>query len=541
MTIPNLPKLILAASLLLQGCSVMKESKFISADPEGLNEWQIEGTVKLDNNNETATYFRYTNVDGDYKLTLNIDDPMGEPQAVLSGNIEGGEKPTLTAKGGEIEEIAMSIRNSIPMEHFSYWMRELPATDDAVLTQSETGRISNIQESGWDLQYEDHMEVGSYVLPEQLVMEKGEFHAELELVRAEIGYLTSPCPGTSGTRSGVSSIEEPNVNNVKILVPNDGSAPLPRRIKKTDFCNQLFKVHGKIPNQRIGLYGPDSMMWKLSSKLAPGGMGAGRALLLQTAHPWITAAIDEHSIVRYDPLERARRTFVNVFTLVFGSMPQVMASAHKMHKTHAEIEGKMTHHAGAFEKGSEYMANEINSMIWVHSTLWETLMVMYEEVEGPVSAVDKEQYYQETKLFAMIFGIPEEALPQSWDEFSAYNKAMWNSPQLTVTENARTLRDDLFNPPNWLMTFPLWIQEMVTVAHMPAKLREGYEMEYGLWEKFNNAWLMAGAKFGSWILPDYFGVSPLRHEADARLEGTRVSAYHRGLIKTLLGTERLVN
>ena len=114
-------------------------------------------------------------------------------------------------------------------------------------------------------------------------------------------------------------------------------------------------------------------------------------MLLQTAHPWITAAIDEHSIVRYDPLERARRTFVNVFTLVFGSMPQVMASAHKMHKTHAEIEGKMTHHAGAFEKGSEYMANEINSMIWVHSTLWETLMVMDEEIEGTVSAKDKEQ------------------------------------------------------------------------------------------------------------------------------------------------------
>lgn len=172
------------------------------------------------------------------------------------------------------------------------------------------------------------------------------------------------------------------------------------------------------------------MMWKLSRAGMPGAFGAGRALLLQLAHPWVTASIDEHSVVRDDPLGRARRTFQHVGTMVYGSMPQVMTSANQVRDIHEEIEGEVPMDSGAFKRGSEYRANEVAAMIWVHATLWETLAYMYEKMEGELTQAEKDQFYEETKLFAMLFGVPEQALPKDWNAFMAYNRAMWASPSL---------------------------------------------------------------------------------------------------------------
>jgi uncharacterized protein (DUF2236 family) len=40
-----------------------------------------------------------------------------------------------------------------------------------------------------------------------------------------------------------------------------------------------------------GIFGPQSMTWRINREAAI-FLGAGRALLLQLAHPWIAAAIE---------------------------------------------------------------------------------------------------------------------------------------------------------------------------------------------------------------------------------------------------------
>lgn len=291
----------------------------------------------------------------------------------------------------------------------------------------------------------------------------------------------------------------------------------------------------------MGLYGPDSMMWRLTSRVTPAAMGAGRALLLQTAHPWITAGIDEHSIVRYDPLERGRRTFIYVSTLVYGSMPQVMSAAHTVHKIHNAIEGQIPYEAGAFKKGSDYGANEVSAMIWVSATLWDTLVRMYEEYEEPLTDNEKDQFYEEIKLFNMMFGIPESAMPRDWAAFVDYNETMWYSPQLTVTENAKALKEDLFNQNSILLAFPLWVQEVATAVNLPAPVREQYDMDYGLWYTLNYyGWIKPSSKLYNWLMPDSIAVNPVYHEAQARLRGERVGWYQQKIISAA-GVERLVN
>lgn len=537
---------LLALALVFQGCSSLKESHFVPKSPEGMSEWRVEGKFSLFSDDEKSkSYFYYQQIGENYELAVLMDERVGDPQAVIRGNVFEPGSETVDASGGaEALAVAEHLKSSISTANLSYWLRGLPATEEAVLYQEDLYEPERIEEAGWDIDFRDYMSLqGSYRLPSEIKFEADDKTLVMEMVRGDTGFLTYPCEqGVSEAAVAASAEPASDSDVVSQLVPRDGTAPLPRWINEVDFCRQLAKVHdNKLPNSREGLFGPDSMMWKLDGLGAPPAFGAGRALLLQVAHPWVTAGIDQHSDVRNDPLGRARRTFYHISSMVFGSMPQAMASANQVRDIHEEIDGKMTEEAGAFHYDSEYRANEINAMIWVHATLWETVVHMYEKLEHKLTPEEKDQFYEETKLFAMLFGIPESALPANWEEFMAYNEAMWNSPQLTVTPNALQLKKDLFDPKSIWMIMPLWGQEIITSAELPPRIRDQYEMKYGWWQKFNYGWIRAATWTAQVLMPKSMEYHPIYHEAQARLEGKRLGGYNQWLIEGFFDKERIVN
>jgi uncharacterized protein (DUF2236 family) len=56
-----------------------------------------------------------------------------------------------------------------------------------------------------------------------------------------------------------------------------------------------------------------------------------------------------------------------------------------------------------------------------------------------VTPQQREQYYRESQLFAGLFGIPKECLPQDWTAFANYFSAMLQSEILSVSERTRTM------------------------------------------------------------------------------------------------------
>src|SRR3954447_25818651 len=77
-----------------------------------------------------------------------------------------------------------------------------------------------------------------------------------------------------------------------------------------------------------GVFGAGSTIWQVDRE-ALVFLGAGRALLLQLAHPWVSTAIAEHSTALSDPIGRFHRTFEIIFTLVFGSLEQALATSRR--------------------------------------------------------------------------------------------------------------------------------------------------------------------------------------------------------------------
>ena len=68
---------------------------------------------------------------------------------------------------------------------------------------------------------------------------------------------------------------------------------------------------------------------------------AGRAALLQLAHPWVAASLDQHSLLLEKPIARFHNTFRVVFTMIFGSADQALRAARSLHQLHTRIRGEI--------------------------------------------------------------------------------------------------------------------------------------------------------------------------------------------------------
>ncbi|MBV8131849.1 MAG: DUF2236 domain-containing protein [Alphaproteobacteria bacterium] len=266
-----------------------------------------------------------------------------------------------------------------------------------------------------------------------------------------------------------------------------------------------------------GPFGPSSMMWHIDKEAAI-FLGAGRALLLQLAHPWIATAIAQHSRTLADPIGRFHRTFSAMFTMVFGTTAQALAVARRLHLRHARVSGILAEAAGPFAAGSRYEANDVAALRWVHATLIDTALTAYQLLCPPLSGEERERYWTEARLFAAFFGIPHDALPQSWADFAADNERMWRSDVLSVNDQARTIAGAILSGAGTWLPIPSWYRAL-TARLLPARLREEFELSYGEGEHRKTERALAVLRrLYPWVPARLRYVGPYQ-EACARLAG----------------------
>ncbi|XSC48198.1 oxygenase MpaB family protein [Bradyrhizobium sp. RDT10] len=243
-----------------------------------------------------------------------------------------------------------------------------------------------------------------------------------------------------------------------------------------DFENSLNSVRAAAAGPAAGIFGPDSLTWRVDREAAV-FLGGGRALLLQLAHPWVAAAISEHSRTFADPVGRFHRTFNITFTMVFGTLDQALAASRRLHRRHAVVTGTLPQAAGRFEAGSAYSANEVSALRWVHATLVETALQTHDLVLPALTNSEREQYWAEAKLYAALFGIRPADLPADWTSFAAYTEAMTQSDSLAVSPAARDIAEQIFSGRTGLHV-PRWYRAL-TAHLLPKRLREEFGFEFG--------------------------------------------------------------
>ena len=275
----------------------------------------------------------------------------------------------------------------------------------------------------------------------------------------------------------------------------------------------LGEVRRSADSSAWGIFGPDSISWRVNRE-AGLFLAAGYATLLQVAHPWVAAAIAEHSKTLHDPIGRFHQTFRVMFTLSFGPVEQAIATARHMHCKHQNIRGTMPETVGAFAEGSRYEANEVHALLWVYATLIDTSVRAYDLILPPLTPAERKQYYAESRMSASFFGIPPEAWPANWQGFVEYMQAMYCSDTLAVNAVARHLAHQVLTGADSWLRIPSWYRSL-TAHLLPPRLREEFGLAYGEREKRSAERALSWMRRTYLLLPDSVRfVGPYREAID---------------------------
>ena len=111
---------------------------------------------------------------------------------------------------------------------------------------------------------------------------------------------------------------------------------------------------------RSGFFGPGSVTWRVNRESAV-FLGAGRAALLQLAHPWVAAALAQHSNLLNDAVGRFHSTFRVIYTMLFGTRSQALEASRHLYQRHTGIRGELPGNVGLHRRGRlprMYIGNE---------------------------------------------------------------------------------------------------------------------------------------------------------------------------------------
>jgi uncharacterized protein (DUF2236 family) len=209
-----------------------------------------------------------------------------------------------------------------------------------------------------------------------------------------------------------------------------------------------------------GTFAPASVIRRVDGERAL-LLGGGRALLMQLAHPSVAAGVAEHSDFQRDPFARLVRTMQASYTIIFGSTEDAHAVAAGVRAVHARV------------VGPGYRADDPALLLWVHATLVDTALRIYERLLGRLTPGDAEAYYQESTLVAEMLGCPRDVQPVDLRAFRDYVRTMVGS--LEVTDTARSLARSVLHPPVPFVAEPLaGLARAVTIGLLPTPLRRPY-------------------------------------------------------------------
>ena len=195
--------------------------------------------------------------------------------------------------------------------------------------------------------------------------------------------------------------------------------------------------------------GPDSLTWKYFGDLRTGMMGVWIGAL-QNMYPELGAAVEEHSILLREPLQRVARSVYPIMGVVYDG--------DRAASTGQQIKGFHSTIKGVDSEGRRYHALNPETFYWAHATFFMLVIKVAEYFCGGLTEADKRQLFDEHVQWYAQYGMSMRPVPESWEEFCEY----WDrvcSDELEI--NRATL--DIFSikiPKPWfvLMPTPIWDQ-----------------------------------------------------------------------------------
>ncbi|MTD26727.1 oxygenase MpaB family protein [Erwinia sorbitola] len=247
---------------------------------------------------------------------------------------------------------------------------------------------------------------------------------------------------------------------------------------------QVFRINGLSLNEfdlsqppgDPGLYGPDSIIWRVHGDFPSMLCGGIAALLLQMQHPLALAGVWDHSSFREDMMGRLRRTSQFIAVTTFGNTADAQTLIERVKRIHLRVKG-------VDALGQPYDASDPQLLTWVHVAETYCFLAAHLRYKNPhLSPADQDRYYAEAALVAEALGAKD--VPDSVLAVDAYIQAM--RPQLRCDERTQEVLSLLLNAPapTWqarpamnamlqggIELLPDWAQQAFGLRYSPLRRR----------------------------------------------------------------------
>ena len=152
------------------------------------------------------------------------------------------------------------------------------------------------------------------------------------------------------------------------------------------------------PQGDVGLFGPDSVAWRVHANFTAMMVGGLSSLIVQSLHPRALAAVWDHSDFRHQLKERLGRTAYFVAVTTYGSEAMALNAIRRVNTIHAHIRGIDL-------QGQPYVANEPELIRWVHVVEVMSFLAAYQHLaKQPLSPQACDQYINEMARVGHLLG-----------------------------------------------------------------------------------------------------------------------------------------
>ncbi len=242
-----------------------------------------------------------------------------------------------------------------------------------------------------------------------------------------------------------------------------------------------------------GYFTDDSMLRVVHREFAV-ALSGQRALLMQATHPVAFAGFFAHTGALDEPYERLNRTARVMDTIGFGSREAADRATRRVRAMHRRVSGVITEPAGRFPAGTPYAADDPVLLLWILATLVDSALLVYEKYVRRLSRDERDAYWQDYKVIGRLFGLADDEMPETIEDFDAYMDDFLTGDDLFITDAARELAIKIvMRPPVPLKARPLLeLANQITVGLLPARVRRGYGLR---WDPVRSVALHGGAEY----------------------------------------------
>jgi uncharacterized protein (DUF2236 family) len=206
-----------------------------------------------------------------------------------------------------------------------------------------------------------------------------------------------------------------------------------------------------------------------------------RALMVGAMQPVAFIGTTQRSTAHNRPWKRLTHTAQMFDAVFFGTRAEADKALAFTHRLHERVVGTIGVQAGGYGPDTQYSALDPELMVWVTAPVFDSVRILHETFVRRLTHDERERLYLETVRWGELFGMPRDAMPETYTQFRDWWPARLTDESTFLTDEARIvgLNIGLRMPAPGAFGPAMRMAGFLIVGTLPSVVREQYGLTWG--------------------------------------------------------------